>query len=125
LSYVESTCLIAVLNRPTAAWNFFFLPFARAERSFFTSLTIPFTIVFFIFGLGGLGFRASESFLRRSRDLGSAMDHFRSEIVDARVDVAISEGGDIRPAGSLVSGEDDALPPYTARLRKLFIFLLF
>jgi hypothetical protein len=46
-----STSIIAALNRPNAAWNFFFLPFAYAERSFFASLTMCFTITFFCFGL--------------------------------------------------------------------------
>ena len=48
--------IIAALNRPNAAWNFFFLPFAFAVRSLFASLTMCFTITFFAFGLGVLRF---------------------------------------------------------------------
>jgi hypothetical protein len=50
LSPFGSTSVIAALNRPSAAWNFFFLPFAYADRSFFASLTMRFTIAFFAFG---------------------------------------------------------------------------
>jgi hypothetical protein len=58
--------IIAALNRPNAAWNFFFLPFAYAERSFFASLTMCFTITFFAFGLGVLRFTIVRLLLRNN-----------------------------------------------------------
>jgi hypothetical protein len=61
-----SMSIIAALNRPNAAWNFFFLPFAYAVRSFFASLTMCFTITFFAFGLGVLRFTIDRLLLRNN-----------------------------------------------------------
>jgi hypothetical protein len=61
-----STSIIAALSRPNADWNFFFLPFAYAERSFFASLTMCLTIAFFSFGLGTLRITIVRLLLRNN-----------------------------------------------------------